>query len=161
MAHIFSFEHSIALPVIHRIQKALRAFFRTSEAGVWTVDPTQRDDETTLQLIRGNWETSDLSGIGGVYRVPGYARWLPQHGYLANTVPMLLNVTVAESDEGMQIQIKHTALPREPGTELREICETAVDAELKSLAKYLKQAFHLPSAPEVTLIPSEGPTCAV
>lgn len=161
MSNIFSFEHSIALPVIHRIQKALRGFFRTPEGGAWTIDPTQRDDESTLNLIRGNWDASDLPSIGGVYRVPGYARWVSQHGYLANTVPMLLSVTVAESEEGLQIQLRHTAWTREPEIELRDICETMVDAELKSLAKYLKQVFHLSSVPEVTMQPSADSACVV
>ena len=93
--------------------------------------------------------------MGGEYRVPGFPRWAPQQGYLPNTIPMLLSVTLDESREGLVIRLKHTAFSRESGTELREISGRAVDLELKSLAKYLKQSFHLPSAPEVALEPTE------
>ena len=161
MATASSFEHSISLPLVHRIHEALLAFFRASEAGVWAADPTQRDDGASLHLIRGIWEVSDSPSVGGEYRVPGLPRWAPQHGYLTNTIPMLLSVTLVESPAGIVIQIKHIAFSREPGNELREICGRAVDAELKSLAKYLKQCFHLPSAPEVALRPSNCQSCVI
>ena len=50
MSTAFTFEHSIALPLVHRAQEALLAFFRASEAGAWTVDPTQRDDGASSAL---------------------------------------------------------------------------------------------------------------
>lgn len=158
MANVLRFEHVIALPAVHRILKALRAFFRASEVGPWAVDSTQRDDGATLHLIRGNWETSDLPGVGGVYRLPGFPRWVPQQGYVPATVPMLLSVTVTDSTDQMRIHLKHTALSREAGTELGTICQTAVETELKSLVKYLKQAFHLPHAPQVAVEPEQDPS---
>ena len=159
MSTAFRFEHAISLPLVHRIQEALLAFFRSSEAGAWAIDRTQRDDEASLHLIRGNWVVSDSPSVGGEYRVPGFPRWAPQQGYLTNTIPMLLGVTLTESPEGMVLQIKHTAFSREPGDEFREVCGRAVSAELKSLAKYLKQSFHLPSSPEVALQPSDSSAC--
>ena len=151
MSAALSFEHFLSLPLVHRLHEALLAFFRASEVGAWEVDPTQRDDGATMHFIRGNWEASDSPGVGGVYRLPGFPRWAAQHGYLANTIPMLLSVTLDESAEGLVIRLKHTAFSRESGTELREISGRAIDHELKLLAKYLKQSFHLPSAPEVVL----------
>lgn len=161
MSNAFSFEHAIALPSVHRVQEALLAFFRGSEAGAWTVDRTPRDDGANLHLIRGNWAAGDSPGVGGEYRAPGFPRWVPQQGYLPNTIPMLLSITLDESLEGLLIRLKHTAFSREAGTELREIGGRAVDAELKSLAKYLKQSFHLPSAPEVVVDASDCPSCVV
>jgi hypothetical protein len=157
MSTAFPFEHTIALPVVHRAQEALLAFFRASEVGPWTVDPTQRDDGARLRLIRGTWEASDSPGVGGEYRMPGFPRWAPQQGYLPNTIPMLLSVTLDESPDGLMIRLKHTAFSRESGTELREISGRAIDHELKLLAKYLKQSFHLPHAPEVV---SEASGCS-
>ena len=154
MATAVHFEHSIALPLVHRAREALQAFFRVSETGAWTFDPTQRDDGASLHLIRGTWEASQSPGVGGEYRVPGLPRWAPQQGYLPNTIPMLLSVTLDESLERLVIRLRHTAFSREPGTELRDVSSRAVDLELKSLAKYLKQSFHLPHAPEVMLDPS-------
>jgi hypothetical protein len=58
---------------------------------------------------------------------------------------MLLSVTLDESPDGLMIRLKHTAFSRESGTELREISGRAIDHELKLLAKYLKQSFHLPT----------------
>lgn len=159
MATAYHFEHSISLPLVHRAQEALLAFFRASETDAWTLDPTQRDDGASLHLIRGNWEASDSPGVGGEYRVPGFPHWAPQQGYLPQTIPMLLSVTLDESPAGLVIRLKHTALSRESGTELREISGRAVDLELKSLAKYLKQSFHLPGAPEVLLDPSSCSSC--
>jgi hypothetical protein len=159
MSTDFRFEHSIALPLVHRAQEALLAFFRTSETGAWTVDPTQRDDGASLHLIRGSWEISHAPGVGGEYRVPGFPRWAPHQGCLLNTIPMLLSVTLDETPEGLLIRFKHVAFSRESGTELRESGGWAVDLELKSLAKYLKQSFHLPSAPEVALEPSRCSSC--
>ena len=153
MPTVYRFEHAIALPAVHRAQEALLAFFRASEAGVWTVDPTQRDDGASLHLMRGNWETSTAPGVGGEYRVPGFPHWAPQLGYLPNSIPMLLSVTLDESLDGLVIRLKHTAFGRETGSDFRELSGRAVALELKSLAKYLKQSFHLPSAPEVVFEP--------
>ena len=74
MSAALSFEHFLSLPLVHRLHEALLAFFRASEVGAWEVDPTQRDDGATMHFIRGNWETSDSAGVGGVYRVPGFPR---------------------------------------------------------------------------------------
>ncbi len=161
MTTAYNFEHSLTLPLVHRAQEALLAFFRASETGAWTIDPTQRDDGASLHMIRGSWEVSQSAGVGGEYRVPGSPRWATQQGYLRHTIPMLLSVMLDESLEGLVIRFKHTAFSRESGTELREISGRAVELELKSLAKYLKQSFHLPSAPEVALEPSECPSCVV
>lgn len=161
MSTAFTFEHSIALPLVHRAQEALLAFFRASETGAWTVDPTQRDDAASLHLIRGSWEVSRASGVGGEYRAPGSPRWAPQQGYLLNTIPMLLSVTLDESQEGLVIRFKHVAFSRESGTELREVSSRAVARELKSLAKYLKHSFHLPSSPEVISDPTSCSSCVV
>lgn len=159
MSAVLSFEHFLSLPLVHRLHEALAAFFRASEVGAWQADPTQRDDDATMHFIRGNWEASDAPGVGGVYRVPGFPRWAAQHGYLANTIPMLLSVAVEDSDQGLVIHATHQAFGRESGDEIREICGKAVSAELKSLAKYLKQSFHLRSAPEVSSQPVAGPSC--
>jgi hypothetical protein len=97
--------------------------------------------------------------VGGEYRVPGSPRWAPQQGYLPNTIPMLLSVTLDQSREGLVIRFEHIAFSRESGTELREISSRAVDLELKSLAKYLKQSFHLPRAPAVVSEPIDCPSC--
>jgi hypothetical protein len=161
MSAALSFEHFLSLPLVHRLQEALLAFFRASEVGAWEVDPTQRDDGATMHFIRGNWETSDSAGVGGVYRVPGYPRWAAQHGYLANTIPMLLSVAVEDAAGGLVIRTTHQAFGRESEQRIREICRSSVQAELKSLAKYLKQSYHLPSAPEVTSQPAADPSCVV
>lgn len=161
MSATLSFEHSISLPPVHRLPEALQGFFRASEAGAWQTDPTQRDDEATMHFIRGNWDASDSLGVGGVYRVPGSARWATQQGYLANTIPMLLSVEVKECDDGLMILTTHRAFSRESEDEIREVGARAVSAELRSLAKYLKQCFHLPAAPEVLSQPAAGESCLV
>jgi hypothetical protein len=161
MSTALSFEHFISLPLVHKLHEALLAFFRASEVGAWEVDPTQRDDGATMHFIRGNWQASDSAGVGGVYRVPGFPRWAAQHGYVANTIPMLLSVAVEDSAEGLVIHATHQAFGRESEQEIREICRNAVHAELKSLAKYLKQSYHLPSAPEVASQPATDPSCTV
>ncbi len=48
-----------------------------------------------------------------------------------------------------------------PGGEMCENCGNAIKAELKSLAKYLKQSYHLPNAPEVSSQPAADPSCLV
>ncbi len=159
MSAALSFEHFISLPPVHKLPEALLAFFRASEVGAWEVDPTQRDDGATMHFIRGNWEASDSPGVGGVYRLPGFPRWAAQHGYLANTIPMLLSVAVEDSAVGLRIHATHQAFSRESKEEIGEICGNAVNAELKSLAKYLKQSYHLPSAPEVCSQPATDPSC--
>ncbi len=161
MSAALSFEHFVSLPLVHKLKEALLAFFRTSEVGAWEVDPTQRDDRAAMHFIRGNWELSDSPGVGGVYRVPGFPRWAAQHGYLANTIPMLLSVAVEDSADGLEIHATHQAFSRESGGEIRDICGNAVKAELKSLAKYLKQSYHLPNAPEVSSQPAADPSCLV
>ena len=161
MSAALGFEHSISLPLVHRLHEALLAFFRASEVGAWQMDPTERDDEAAMHFIRGNWQASDSPGVGGVYRVPGFPRWAAQHGYLENTIPMLLSVVVKESEEGLMICLTHRAFSRESGDEIREICGRAVSAELKTLAKYLKQCFHLPSPPDVVSQPAAGESCLV
>ncbi|NLF70318.1 MAG: hypothetical protein GX575_14860 [Candidatus Anammoximicrobium sp.] len=161
MSAALRFEHFIRLPLVHRLKAALLAFFRASEVGVWKEDPTQRDDGATVHFIRGNWDASDSPGVGGVYRVPGVARWAPQHGYVANTIPMLLSVAVEDSADGLLVRVVHQAFGRESEVAIREVCRSAVDAELKSLAKYLKQSYHLPVAPEVSPQPAADPSCLV
>lgn len=162
MASVLRFEHSLELPVVHRVQKALRAFFRSFEAGVWTLDATQRGDGAALHLTRGNWKTSSLTGVGGVYREPGEPSWVFQQGYLPRTIPMLLSVVVNESTAGVSIRLSHSAFSRFADSDLREICHKAVDDELKALAKYLKQAYHLSRVPDVVVLqPADDPSCAV
>ena len=161
MSATLSFEHFVSLPLVHRLHEALLAFFRASEVGAWEVDPTQRDDGATMPFIRGNWDASASPGVGGVYRVPGFPRWAAQHGYLANTIPMLLSVAVEDSAGGLVIRTSHQAFGRESEGKIREICRSSVQAELKSLAKYLKQSYHLPSAPEVAPQPAADPSCMV
>lgn len=155
------FEHFVSLPLVHKLKEALLAFFRASEIGAWKVDPTQRDDRATMHFIRGNWEPSHSPGVGGVYQVPGVPSWATQQGYLANTIPMLLSVAVEDSAEGLVIHVTHQAFSRDSGEEIRDISGNAVAAEMKSLAKYLKQTFHLPSAPEVSSQPAADPSCLV
>jgi hypothetical protein len=161
MSAALSFEHFITVPPVHRLQDALAGFFRASEVGAWKADPTQRDDEATLHFMRGNWEESNAPGVGGVYRTPGFPRWAAQHGYVEHTIPMLLSVAVDDLGEGLVIHATHQAFSRESGEEIREICGRAVSTELKSLAKYLKQSYHLPAAPDVSLQPVAPSSCLV
>ena len=74
---------------------------------------------------------------------------------------MLLSVAVEDSAGGLVIRTSHQAFGRESEGKIREICRSSVQAELKSLAKYLKQSYHLPSAPEVIPQPTADPSCIV
>jgi hypothetical protein len=150
MTASISFRTTLVLPTVSRLQEALIGFFRSSEYGPWKLDETR--GERCIRFVRGNWQEEAGESGRAVARVAGFPRWAPQHGYMANTIPMRLQVDLHIEPEQVTVNLEHTAYARENPDDIRATCESWVRSEVKSLVKCLRVGFNLPNAPEVAYL---------